>query len=153
MSSDIVEGRRIARGSPVGEVGDTGRASACHLHFAISPACIAPEWWVRRGAIWPQRYLESWRSGGILRYGFNRLPVALRLSTDGSRIETSHGAVVPTRVAAVAWEAIKAGAVDPEFSWGHYTGLAVRDGVLVVGCHRIPLEEVQAIREALALPA
>ena len=62
----MTEGLRVARGDPVGEVGDTGRASACHLHFAISPACLATEWWVRRGAIWPQPYLESWRSGGNL---------------------------------------------------------------------------------------
>jgi murein DD-endopeptidase MepM/ murein hydrolase activator NlpD len=66
IGPDIAEGRRIARGAPVGEVGDTGRASACHLHFAISPACSSLEWWVRRGVIWPQTYLESWREGGNL---------------------------------------------------------------------------------------
>ena len=66
LSPAMTEGLRVSRGDPVGEVGDTGRASACHLHFAISPACLATEWWVRRGAIWPQPYLESWRSGGNL---------------------------------------------------------------------------------------
>ncbi len=66
LAPSIAVGRRVALGDPIGEVGRTGRASACHLHFSISPPCTTGEWWVRRGAIWPQRYLDSWRAGGNL---------------------------------------------------------------------------------------
>jgi murein DD-endopeptidase MepM/ murein hydrolase activator NlpD len=57
---------RVAAGDVLGEMGDTGRSSACHLHFGLSPRCPNDEWWVRRGVIWPVQYLDSWRSGGNL---------------------------------------------------------------------------------------
>jgi murein DD-endopeptidase MepM/ murein hydrolase activator NlpD len=56
-------GSKVTIGQPLGEMGDTGRASACHLHFAISPPCPGKEWSVRRGVVWPARYLDAWRSG------------------------------------------------------------------------------------------
>ena len=52
----------ITIGAPLGTQGQTGRASACHTHFAISPACPGKEWSVRRGVIWPWSYLDSWRT-------------------------------------------------------------------------------------------
>jgi peptidoglycan LD-endopeptidase LytH len=58
-------GKRVAAGEKLGEVGHSGDASACHLHFGISPPCThTGDWWVRRGAIWPWSYLDSWRRGG-----------------------------------------------------------------------------------------
>ena len=63
----IVEG--LAPGEPVelgqvlGTMGETGRTSACHLHFSISPPCAGREWSVRRGVIWPYPYLAAWRRG------------------------------------------------------------------------------------------
>jgi murein DD-endopeptidase MepM/ murein hydrolase activator NlpD len=59
-------GTRIAAGDPLGEMGATGRASACHLHFAISPPCPGKEWSVRRGVIWPFPYLDAWRAGDAI---------------------------------------------------------------------------------------
>lgn len=56
-------GSRVVPGQKLGEVGTTGRSSACHLHFAISPLCPNDEWWVRRGVIWPYSYFDAWRSG------------------------------------------------------------------------------------------
>ena len=50
-------------GQPLGLMGRTGRAGACHVHFGISPPCPGPEWSVRRGVIWPWRYLDAWRRG------------------------------------------------------------------------------------------
>jgi hypothetical protein len=47
-------------------MGETGRTSACHLHFSISPPCPGKEWSVRRGVIWPYRYLDAWRAGDQL---------------------------------------------------------------------------------------
>lgn len=64
-------GARVSRGQRLGKVGDTGDASACHLHFGISPPCLrVGDWWIQRGVVWPWRYLDSWRTGGA------RSPVA-----------------------------------------------------------------------------
>ncbi|MGH9272947.1 MAG: M23 family metallopeptidase [Ilumatobacteraceae bacterium] len=59
-------GGRVAAGQPLGTMGDTGRASACHTHFGISPPCPGKEWSVRRGVIWPYGYLDAWRQGNQL---------------------------------------------------------------------------------------
>jgi murein DD-endopeptidase MepM/ murein hydrolase activator NlpD len=56
-------GDRVALGDVLGTMGDTGRTSACHLHFAISPPCPNTEWAVRRGVVWPYPYLDAWRRG------------------------------------------------------------------------------------------
>lgn len=50
-------------GEQIGTLGRTGRAGACHVHFGISPPCTNPEWWVRRGVIWPAKFLNVWRAG------------------------------------------------------------------------------------------
>ena len=54
---------RVTAGQRLGEMGDTGRASACHVHFGLSPPCPGKEWSVRRGVIWPYPYLDAWRDG------------------------------------------------------------------------------------------
>ena len=65
IGAGVVKGARVSAGQPVGEVGDSGRAGACHLHFGISPPCAgAGDWWIRRGVIRPWSYLDSWRAGG-----------------------------------------------------------------------------------------
>jgi hypothetical protein len=56
-------GERVTAGQPLGTMGTTGRSSACHLHFGISPECPGKEWSVRRGAVWPYLYLDAWRRG------------------------------------------------------------------------------------------
>lgn len=58
-------GVRVKTGDTLGKTGDTGDASACHLHFGISPPCAkGSDWWNQRGTIWPWPYLDSWRKGG-----------------------------------------------------------------------------------------
>ena len=61
----ITPGARVTAGDFLGEMGDTGRAGACHVHFGLSLDCpdSPDDWWVRRGVIWPDEYLESWRNG------------------------------------------------------------------------------------------
>lgn len=59
----ITRGARVTAGDFLGQMGDTGRTSACHLHFALSLPCPNDEWWVRRGVIWPDEYLTSWQQG------------------------------------------------------------------------------------------
>lgn len=65
---DVIEpqlepGTRVVVGQALGTMGDTGRSSACHLHFALSPPCPGPEWSVRRGVVWPYPYLDAWNRG------------------------------------------------------------------------------------------
>jgi murein DD-endopeptidase MepM/ murein hydrolase activator NlpD len=64
IEDEVEPGVRITIGQRLGGMGQTGRASACHLHFAISPPCPRKEWSVRRGVVWPYPYLDDWRSGG-----------------------------------------------------------------------------------------
>jgi murein DD-endopeptidase MepM/ murein hydrolase activator NlpD len=59
----IEPGVRVGIGQLLGLMGRTGRAGACHVHFAISPPCPGKEWSVRRGVIYPWRYLVAWRRG------------------------------------------------------------------------------------------
>lgn len=59
-------GQRVDAGQDLGTIGTTGRSSACHVHFGISPPCSGKEWSVRRGVVWPHTYLNDWRNGGQL---------------------------------------------------------------------------------------
>ena len=64
-SVDVNPGDVVNAGDQIGIMGQTGdaRNSACHTHFGISWPCGQNEWAVRRGEIWPWRYLDAWRAG------------------------------------------------------------------------------------------
>lgn len=68
IAPGIDAGIRVRAGTQLGQVGHTGNASGiCHLHFGLSPVCAGTgDWWVRRGVVYPWRYLDSWRAGGNL---------------------------------------------------------------------------------------
>ena len=63
IEPDLAPGDEVSLGQTLGTMGSTGRSSACHLHFSISPPCPGEEWSVRRGVIWPYPYLDAWRRG------------------------------------------------------------------------------------------
>ena len=63
VDAALVVGGRADAGQRLGTVGLTGRTSACHVHFAISPPCPDEEWSIRRGVIPPAPYLDAWRRG------------------------------------------------------------------------------------------
>ena len=63
IEDSLEPGSAVTSGQRLGAMGRTGRASGCHLHFAISPPCPGKEWSVRRGVIAPWSYLDAWRQG------------------------------------------------------------------------------------------
>ncbi|MET8909435.1 M23 family metallopeptidase [Micromonospora sp. NPDC004551] len=72
IATGVDAGVRVRAGQQLGKVGHTGNANnVCHLHFGLSPKCTGhDDWWIRRGVIWPAKYLDSWRKQG------NRGPAA-----------------------------------------------------------------------------
>jgi murein DD-endopeptidase MepM/ murein hydrolase activator NlpD len=64
INANIRPGVHVTTGQALGKTGATGDASACHLHFGISPPCAkVGDWWTQRGAIYPWPYLDAWRKG------------------------------------------------------------------------------------------
>jgi len=68
IDPSITPGVGVTAGQYLGDMGATGRAGACNLHFGLSLDCpgAVEDWWVRRGVIWPEEYLDSWRNGDNL---------------------------------------------------------------------------------------
>jgi len=65
----IEPGVRVEIGQKLGEIGRTGSARGIprpHLHFGISYQTEPGDWEIRRGAIKPWKYLESWKKGESL---------------------------------------------------------------------------------------
>jgi murein DD-endopeptidase MepM/ murein hydrolase activator NlpD len=57
--SPLQEGATVRTGEPIGVVGQTGDATACHLHFEI---WTAPGWYEGGSPIDPLPFLEEWDS-------------------------------------------------------------------------------------------
>jgi len=67
ITAGLKPGDPVRAGQRVAIVGETGDASACHVHFGLSPTCAGHDgWWIRRGVIWPWKYLDAWRAGKVL---------------------------------------------------------------------------------------
>ena len=65
IPNNIQSGVRVNVGDVIGYVGTSGDAKglASHLHFGISWPTPAGIWWVRRGELFPWKYLDAWRAG------------------------------------------------------------------------------------------
>jgi hypothetical protein len=90
--------------------------------------------------------LEHWRQGAGA-FGLHSLPTALRISSDGTRIETSRGASVPVRHAKRIWQAVQANALPESLQVGQYStaNKALTATHFTVGCHDLALTELDAI--------
>lgn len=64
----IAPGVQVRAGQSLGRTGKTGSAQGTppHLHFGISWPTGPNMWWIRRGAVAPQQFLNSWHDGGQL---------------------------------------------------------------------------------------
>ena len=65
VAPGIEVGTRVEAGTLLGYLGDSGdaRGTAPHVHFGISWPTAADIWWVRRGELYPWRYLDAWKAG------------------------------------------------------------------------------------------
>ena len=65
VASAIEPGVRVSAGDLLGLVGTSGdaRGTAPHVHYGISWPTPANIWWVRRGELFPWRYLDAWKLG------------------------------------------------------------------------------------------
>ena len=67
IPASIEAGVVVKAGRLLGSIGSSGsaRGTAPHLHFGISwPTPLeSGAWWVRRGMIWPWKYLDAWKVG------------------------------------------------------------------------------------------
>jgi murein DD-endopeptidase MepM/ murein hydrolase activator NlpD len=57
----VAKGAAVATGEPIGFVGRTGDATACHLHFELWPA---PGWYTGGQAVDPAPSLKAWDASG-----------------------------------------------------------------------------------------
>lgn len=61
----LVHGLRVSAGDLLGYIGTSGdaRGTAPHVHYGISWPTPAGIWWVRRGELYPWKYLDAWKAG------------------------------------------------------------------------------------------
>jgi len=69
IEANVIAGLRVASGDKLGEVGATGSAKGTspHLHFGISYPTQKDIWWVKRGVLYPWKYLDAWKIGNDLK--------------------------------------------------------------------------------------
>ncbi len=88
-----------------------------------------------------QERLEKWIAGELV-YGYFS---AMRLRVREDQVETTHGAKVPVIEARKLYRALKAGIDVAGQHIGHYTVTRLDKEEIVIGCHNIPLTEIERI--------
>ncbi len=73
------------------------------------------------------------------------------LRLDGENIRTYRNASIPVTVAKGLWRRLQRGEDVTGFSLGHYTVTKLENGILTVGCHNIPMSEIEHIAQELGL--
>jgi hypothetical protein len=65
IPQSIQPGIEVKAGRLIGTVGAPGRARGTkpHIHFGLSWSTPPQTWWVRRGMVWPWKYLDAWKDG------------------------------------------------------------------------------------------
>lgn len=65
VGATIHPGVQVHAGQELGRTGHTGsaRPTPPHLHLGISWPTAPNHWWIRRGAVPPQPFLDAWRAG------------------------------------------------------------------------------------------
>ena len=65
IPQSIQPGVAVKVGRLLGTVGTTGsaRGTKPHIHFGLSWSTPPQTWWVRRGMVWPWKYLDAWKAG------------------------------------------------------------------------------------------
>ncbi|MDQ1696824.1 MAG: peptidoglycan LD-endopeptidase LytH [Frankiaceae bacterium] len=65
VAKGIKPGVRVRAGQLLGRIDNSGdaRYTPTHVHYGISWPTRHHIWWVRRGEVWPQRFLSAWRDG------------------------------------------------------------------------------------------
>lgn len=101
--------------------------------------------------------LGKWRNHEDVYSSLHEIPPALRMSKDGTEVQTSHGARIPVGEAKRLWPLIFAcreqkREMQMHKQLGHYTlTLIAADGDIVVGCHHIAYSEIEGIAKQLGL--
>jgi len=69
IETNVIPGLKVATGDKLGEVGATGSAKGTspHLHFEVSYPTQKGIWWVKRGVLYPWKYLDAWKIGNDLK--------------------------------------------------------------------------------------
>lgn len=95
----------------------------------------------RQAAIKEQAELEKWKAGESSKRYFSS--TALRIS--GDKVETSRGAEVPTIEARMLYRMLKSGRDIVGRKVGHFTVSQLTETDIHIGCHVIPMSEVERI--------
>lgn len=85
--------------------------------------------------------LEQWIAGELSYGHFS----AMRLRVYNDEVQTTHGARVPIIEARKLYRALKAGLNVAGQHIGHYTVTRVTETEMIIGCHNIPLSEIERI--------
>lgn len=92
--------------------------------------------------------LIEWRAG-LNSFIFYYSPIALRLSADKTRIQTSRGAEVSLKIAKIVYDKWIVGQDITGADVCGFTVNSVSDQIIRIGCHDIPVEEIKKLFESI----